>query len=288
MSDCSSKYREYPQPAPASPAPRRHWGVLIASLVIAIAGIAVGGYGLFIGGRQGETQDALETALTDVQADLAAAQAELTAARESHAELQASYVTANAALTATKAALKQLSALVVRDEIISELTAAMSAHNVPVTVDPQSGDIVIASSCLTFESVQAELTIQDGYFLHLFVPVYLDVLLRSDYAAYIDSITIESHTVAAGSPEDNMELSTQRATEVQRYILQDMYSADTTFLTRANQLLTAVGKGDTEPIKTPYGGISYVDSAASNRLVFKFTLTGTDLLPEINKLLNGQ
>ena len=114
----------------------------------------------------------------------------------------------------------QLGSMVgVKAEIISEVSSSLSRRGVTATVDPNTGDIMISSNQLTFQTNSAELTPESKAFLDRFVPVYLEVLMRPEYADYLGTIIIEGHTDMSGSYERNMELSQERALEVSLYVL---------------------------------------------------------------------
>lgn len=179
----------------------------------------------------------------------------------------------------------QLGSMVgVKAEIISEVSSSLSRRGVTATVDPNTGDIMISSNQLTFQTNSAELTPESKAFLDRFVPVYLEVLMRPEYADYLGTIIIEGHTDMSGSYERNMELSQERALEVLLYIRNNVYYGDSRTQARLDTLLVAMGKGYSDPI---YNG-RYVDQDASRRVEFKFSLRDAEMIEEINRLLNGQ
>lgn len=182
----------------------------------------------------------------------------------------------------------QLGSMVgVKAEIIREVSSSLSTRNITATVDKNSGDIVIDSNRLTFEFGKSELTAESKRFLDTFVPAYLDVLMRPEYADYLGSIIIEGHTDQTGGYETNMEISQQRALEVLLYI-RSMYAGNQYMLNRLDQILVATGKGYSDPVYYTYAGRSYVDQDASRRVEFKFELRDSEMIDEINRLLNGQ
>lgn len=251
-----------------------------------------------IAGKQAEL-DEQEDALIAAQADLKLSQEELAAAlvlmQQQEAELTSKTIALNAAQTALDNQKKafqqqtiQLGSLVgVKSEIISEVSSALSARNVTATVDPNSGDIVIDSRMLTFETNKAELSNQSKQFLDTFIPVYMEVLMRPEYADYLGSIIIEGHTDKSGTYERNMELSQERALEVLLYI-RNMYSGNTAMQSRLDQILVATGKGYSDPVYYTYNGYQYIDNDASRRVEFKFSLRDAEMIEEMNRLLNGQ
>ena len=183
----------------------------------------------------------------------------------------------------------QLGSMVgVKAEIISEVSSSLSRRGVTATVDPNTGDIMISSNQLTFQTNSAELTAESKAFLDRFVPVYLEVLLRPEYADYLGTIIIEGHTDMSGSYERTMELSQERALEVLLYIRNNVYYGDSRTQARLDTLLVAMGKGYSDPIYYTYNGQQYIDQDASRRVEFKFSLRDAEMIEEINRLLNGQ
>lgn len=250
-----------------------------------------------IAGKQAELDEkAADLAIS--QEELAAAQTDLASALIILGEKENALATAQIALNAAQTELEnqkaafqlqtsQLGSMVgVKTEIISEVTSALSAKRVTASVDPNSGDIVIDSRMLTFETNKADLSAQSKQFLDTFIPVYLDVLMRPEYEDYLGSIIIEGHTDKSGSYERNMELSQERALAVLLYI-RSMYENDSATLARLDEILVATGKGYSDPIYYTYGGARYVDQDASRRVEFKFSLRDAEMIEEINRLLNG-
>ena len=183
----------------------------------------------------------------------------------------------------------QLGSMVgVKAEIISEVSSSLSRRGVTATVDPNTGDIMISSNQLTFQTNSAELTPESKAFLDRFVPVYLEVLMRPEYADYLGTIIIEGHTDMSGSYERNMELSQERALEVLLYIRNNVYYGDSRTQARLDTLLVAMGKGYSDPVYYTYNGQQYIDQDASRRVEFKFSLRDAEMIEEINRLLNGQ
>ena len=183
----------------------------------------------------------------------------------------------------------QLGSMVgVKAEIISEVSSSLSRRGVTATVDPNTGDIMISSNQLTFQTNSAELTPESKAFLDRFVPVYLEVLMRPEYADYLGTIIIEGHTDMSGSYERNMELSQERALEVLLYIRNNVYYGDSRTQARLDTLLVAMGKGYSDPVYYTNNGQQYIDQDASRRVEFKFSLRDAEMIEEINRLLNGQ
>jgi chemotaxis protein MotB len=150
------------------------------------------------------------------------------------------------------------------------------------TVDPNNGDIVLDSSVF-FESGKYTIKQEGRDLLDRFVPVYLNVLLRDEYADYLGEIIIEGHTDSQGSYETNLKLSQDRALQVALYCL-NMPSLSSAQKTRLQQILTAKGRS--------YSDLIYVDGKedadASRRVEFKFSLKDAEMIDEMNRILSQQ
>ena len=181
----------------------------------------------------------------------------------------------------------QLGSMVgVKAEIISEVSSSLSRRGVTATVDPNTGDIMISSNQLTFQTNSAELTPESKAFLDRFVPVYLEVLMRPEYADYLGTIIIEGHTDMSGSYERNMELSQERALAVATYCL----SGELTGLNAGEKqmlqnIMTANGRSFSDPVYAPDGS---VDKEASRRVVFKFRMKDSEMIDQMSEILEGK
>lgn len=247
-----------------------------------------------IAGKQ-EKLDEQEKELFAAQNELKLSQQELANAivlmEQQQAELNANRIALSAAQkeledqkNAFRIQTSQMASMVgVKAEIIAEVSSSLNARHVSAKVDPNSGDIVIDSRMLTFETNKANLSADSKRFLDTFVPVYLEVLMRPEYESYLGSIIIEGHTDASGTYERNMELSQERALEVLLYI-RSMYQHDSLMLARLDQILVATGKSSSDPI---YNSRGYPDPDASRRVEFKFSLKDAEMIEEMNRLLQG-
>ena len=170
-----------------------------------------------------------------------------------------------------------------KTEIIAELSASLSRANLSAAVDKNSGDIVLDSAVL-FKTGSSDIMADGKYLLNRFIPVYLEVLLRPEYADYLGQIVIEGHTDDVGTWENNMKLSQERAYEVMMYVL-SMYRDGTVEKQLLQQLLTATGRSETDLIYFP--GTKVVDQDSSRRVEFKFSLKDAEMIEEMNRLLQG-
>ncbi len=224
---------------------------------------------------------ATQSMLTQREGELAAAYIELD-------NKQAALDEATLLLTQQQTALNnqqmRLDELVgVKTEIIRDLSAALAEANLGAKVDPNTGDIVLESTVF-FDT--GDNTIKDSgkELLDRFIPIYLGVLLRPEYAGYLGEIIIEGHTDTDGSYLLNLELSQERALSVATYCLQ-MGGLDTDQSALLRSILTAKGRSFSDPVYNEDGS---VNMDASRRVEFKFRLKDTEMIDDIREILNPQ
>ncbi len=232
----------------------------------------------------GENQAKLEEA----QTTLAGKEAQLIILQQDLANKQNALNAAIQVLNQQQAALNSQTDKIedmvgMKAEIISELSYSLSQASLSAAVDKNTGDIVLDSAVL-FKTGSYEIMADGKALLQQFIPVYLEVLLRPEYADYLGQIVIEGHTDDVGTWENNMKLSQERAYQVMMYVL-SMYQEGTTERTLLQQLLTATGRSETDLIYYP--GTTVVNQDASRRVEFKFSLKDAEMIEEMNRLLQG-
>ena len=168
----------------------------------------------------------------------------------------------------------------VRTRIVEELSIALSRANISATVDKTTGDIVLESTVF-FDSNSSTIKDEGKELLSRFLPVYLGVLMRPEYADYVGEIVIEGHTDTAGSYLTNLRLSQNRALSVAEYCLQ-LPTLTRIQVTQLQKLMTAKGRSYSDPIYKPDGS---VDMDASRRVEFKFRLKDAEMIQEMNRIL---
>ena len=232
----------------------------------------------------GENQAALEeaqTALAGKEAQLIILQQEL--ANKENA-LNAAIQVLNTQQAALNSQTEKIEDMVgMKAEIISELSASLTHAKLSAQVDEHTGDIVLDSAVL-FKTGSSNIMEDGEYLLNRFIPVYLEVLLRPEYADYLGQIVIEGHTDDVGTWENNMKLSQERAYEVMMYVL-SMYREGSPERELLQRLLTATGRSETDLVYSP--GTTVVDQDSSRRVEFKFSLKDAEMIEEMNKLLQG-
>ena len=216
--------------------------------------------------------DDQEKTLSDLQIVLSAKEADLEAAT---LKLQQQKDLLNAQ------ALRIDNLIGIRTTMIRDLSTSLSAANLKAAVDPNTGDIML-DSAVFFETGRAEIRQEGKDLLDRFIPVYLDVLLRDEYADYLGEIIIEGHTDSSGSYESNLKLSQDRALLVALYCLR-MQSLTSEQKKQLQKILTAKGRS--------YADLIYVngveDPEASRRVEFKFSLKDSEMIEEMNRILSG-
>ena len=235
---------------------------------------------IILGENQAKLQEAQST-LAGKEAQLIILQHEL-ANKEN--ELNAAIQVLNAQQAALASKTDEIEDMVgMKTEIIAELSTSLSRANLSAAVDKNTGDIVLDSAVL-FKTGSSDIQADGKYLLNRFIPVYLEVLLRPEYADYLGQIVIEGHTDDVGTWENNMKLSQERAYEVMMYVL-GMYREGSAERELLQQLLTATGRSETDLIYYP--GTYVVNQDASRRVEFKFSLKDAEMIEEMNRLLQG-
>ena len=170
-----------------------------------------------------------------------------------------------------------------RTTMIQDLSNSLSKAKLKAAVDPTTGDIML-DSAVFFETGKATIRQEGQELLDRFIPVYLDVLLREEYADYLGEIIIEGHTDSKGSYESNLKLSQDRALQVALYCLK-MPSLTSAQKQQLQKILTAKGRSYADLI---YDANGVEDPDASRRVEFKFSLKDAEMIAEMNRILSDQ
>jgi len=226
-----------------------------------------------------------ESELNDAYDALAAREDELIILQTELANKEIALNAATDVLNAQKEALaaqtQKIDDLVgMRTQIIQDLSATLSAANLRATVDEETGDIVLDSAVL-FKTNSYSIMEDGEALLNRFIPVYLSVLMQPQYSDYLGEIIIEGHTDTDGDYINNLELSQNRALAVAKYVL-NMGSLSHDQRAVLQQILTATGRSESNPVYNPDGS---VNKDASRRVEFKFSLKDAEMIQEMNRLL---
>ncbi len=224
--------------------------------------------------------------ILQAQADLAQKEQDLAAARlelaTSQVQLAAAYALQTREATEMSDQQVKLDNLVgVRTEIIQDLSAALAQANLKASVDPATGDIVLESAVF-FDVGKSTIKDSGQELLNSFIPVYLSVLLKPEYADYLGEIIIEGHTDTQGDYLRNLKLSQDRALSVATFCL-EMPQLSAEQLHQLRGILTAKGRSFSSPVFQEDGVT--VDMDASRRVEFKFRLKDSEMIDEMRQIL---
>ena len=241
-----------------------------------------------------EKLDAEKARIVIIQGDLDKLKVDLESKEKTLADLQIVLSSKEADLEAATIQLQEQKDLLnaqalridkligMRTTMIQDLSNSLSAANLKAAVDPATGDIML-DSAVFFETGKAAIREEGKALLDRFIPVYLDVLLRDEYADYLGEIIIEGHTDSSGSYESNLKLSQDRALQVALYCLK-MPSLTSAQKHQLQKILTAKGRS--------YADLIYVngveDPEASRRVEFKFSLKDSEMIEEMNRILSAE
>ena len=223
----------------------------------------------------------IEASKHDLEDSLLKLQQAYDAAALTQEELAAAYLEIDEARGELESTRSQLQDIVgVRTDIIGELQSKF--NNSTMKVDAQNGSISFSSDVL-FRYGSANLTDASKATLTEIIPMYLDVLLQDQYRSYIAEIIIEGHTDTDGSYQHNMDLSSERASSVARYILDPQNGLSEDKVQQLQSMLTINGRSYSSPIYV--AGTGEIDMAASRRVEIKFRLKEDELIQKITEIL---
>ena len=149
--------------------------------------------------------------------------------------------------------------------LLDELIAAFDAEGIKVTINKETGEMLLDSSVL-FGGDSAVLTDEGKTFLNKFIKVYTTVAFSDKYSGFISKTMIEGHTapISGSTYEGSLPLSQERADNVKNYCL----SAETGVnVSDIANTLEAVGYSNSQPV---YAADGSVDLDASRRVSFRF------------------
>ena len=179
---------------------------------------------------------------------------------------------------------KRIDAMIgVRTKIIQDLSQALKNAGLDVHPDDVTGDIMLKGN-VCFDSNSSTIKEEGRAWLAPFLPVYLDVLMRPEYADYVGEIIIEGHTDDQGGYMTNLKLSQNRALSVAEFCLTDL-NLNSRQVARLQELLTAKGRSFSD-LKYTDETRTVVDREGSRRVEFKFRLKDAEMIQEMNKILS--
>ena len=142
-----------------------------------------------------------------------------------------------------------------KSEVAKDLAQELNAKNINAQIDLSTGTVKLSDLQL-FELGSYQLSEDGKAFLNKFIPIYLNAVYSNPKIAdKVVNIVIQGHTdsqsFAGVSSKDlqfvkNMELSTQRANEVAKYIFYTPYN--TAYSAKLHKMLIVEGKSFSQPV----------------------------------------
>lgn len=173
----------------------------------------------------------------------------------------------------------------IKTELIEALKQEFEGSDLSVSVDSKTGSIALDSSIL-FDSGKFDLKQQGQELLKKFIPKYIKVLTKSEYAEYISEILIEGHTDSQGDYLYNMELSQKRAFSVAQFCLKpENQVLSEKQISELQTMVTANGKSYSNLILDDNGK---EDAQASRRVEFLFRLKDEDMISGMSEILDQE
>ena len=217
--------------------------------------------------------------------ELNAAQTALRTQQDEQALLQLQLVAQETSLNEMQLAMNQQQRQIdellgVRTKIIQDLSLAFAQSNLGVKVNEDTGDIMLDSQ-LMFQTGEDVLLPSGQAQLSRLIPVYLSVLLRPEYEAYVAEIVVEGHTDSKGSYLFNLQLSQDRALGVATYCL-EMPALSAVQRQKLQSILTAKGRSYSDRIYSPDGS---ENMDASRRVEIQFRLKDSEMIQKMNEIL---
>lgn len=142
-----------------------------------------------------------------------------------------------------------------KSEVAKDLAQELNAKNIKAQIDLSTGAVKLSDLQL-FELGSYQLSGDGKAFLNKFIPIYLNAVYSNPKIAdKVVNIVIQGHTdsqsFAGVSSKDlqfvkNMELSTQRANEVAKYIFYTPYNK--AYSAKLRKMLIVEGKSFSQPV----------------------------------------
>lgn len=237
----------------------------------------------------------IQIQLTQQKDELFAAQTALKTKEEEQAKLQLRLASQAEALGSQEIRLGALQSLLnhqqkqiddllgVRTDIIRDLSLAFGKAQLNVKVDANTGDIVLDSR-LMFETGSDLIAMAGQSQLSKIIPIYLSVLMRTEYKDYVAEIVVEGHTDSKGSYIYNLGLSQSRALSVVNYCL-EMPGLSEGQRGLLQKIITAKGRSFSNLI---YNEDGTENMDASRRVEIKFRLKDSEMITKMSEILSPQ
>lgn len=177
----------------------------------------------------------------------------------------------------------------VKSEVAADLAQELKSKNIDAQVDALTGSVKLSDLQL-FQLGSADLSQEGRNFLDKFIPVYVNAIFDNPkISEKLENIIIQGHTdsqtfAGINSKDEqfvrNMELSTQRANEVAKYIFYTPYNKK--YSENLHKLLIVEGKSYSEPVLVN----GKEDYAKSRRVELKLVVKSTNLQDFLNMVKN--
>lgn len=154
-----------------------------------------------------------------------------------------------------------------RADLLADLAAAFQSAGLAVTIDQESGEIMMDASVL-FPVDGYEVSDEGKELLKQFMGIYCGVVFDEKYAGFVSKIMVEGHTDSDGEYDYNLTLSQNRADSVKTFCLSADCGVDT-YSAQLSEMLKAVGYSSDQLIRDASGN---EDKAASRRVAFRFVI----------------
>ena len=167
-----------------------------------------------------------------------------------------------------------------KSEVAKDLAEELKAKNINAQIDLMTGDVKLSDLQL-FEVGSYQLSNDGKIFLNKFVPIYINAVFDNPKIANkVKNIIIQGHTDSQSFANiqskdiqfiKNMELSTNRANEVAKYIFFTPYNKQ--YSNKLHKMLTVEGKSYSEPVLIN----GKEDFAKSRRVELKLVVKSSNL-----------
>jgi flagellar motor protein MotB len=165
----------------------------------------------------------------------------------------------------------------VRAEILQKISDELKAQGLSVKVDEVNGVIRLGENAVNFEVNSADLSAKAQTNVAKIANVLADVLPQytsgvKNLPAYIDTIFIEGHTDTTGIDNRNWTLSTERAVNTYRYLIEIDPSLRQLHNHNGKEIFSVSGYSSTRPVP----GYDVNDYQVHRRIDLRFVMDVAD------------
>lgn len=165
----------------------------------------------------------------------------------------------------------------VRAEILKRISDELKAQGLSVNVDEVNGVIRLGENAVNFEVNSPDLSAKAEANVAKISKVLADVLPQytsgvQNLPAYIDTIFVEGHTDTTGNDDRNWTLSTERAVNTYRYLIQIDPSLRRLHNRNGKEIFSVSGYSSTRPVP----GYDVSDYQVHRRIDLRFVMDVPD------------